>query len=186
MPSYLVCCIAEIPVQVLNKLLTDALVARIQHSPGNEGELVIVKADEDYDFVWKWPKKTAPPLDESFRPHVTASIAEASARYTVGSYIAVLDQHSLVDETAVLVARGPGGGVTGTVRVTFASILIVMVLLENGTMDFSEVLSVGNSQGGGMYGRLTETPKKGSLFRKRNMGIDQDREAVGLQGRRRW
>ncbi|KAK8016589.1 hypothetical protein PG993_014778 [Apiospora rasikravindrae] len=170
MAPFVVGCIAQIPIGVLNKFLVEALDLYNELALGNEDGLVIVEADDNYEGAYKWSDQASvPPLDESFRPHITTSIEDAAGRYPGGPYRAVLNQQSLADESAVLVAREPGGEVTDTARVTFELTLVVLVALEVGTIGLSEIRRIGESQGG-VYGRPTQEPKKGEPAPLKRLG----------------
>ncbi|KAK8064659.1 hypothetical protein PG994_007297 [Apiospora phragmitis] len=170
MAPFPVCCIAKIPIAILNKLLTDARAGSNDLAPGSECELAIVEACDDGSSMIS-DKATIPPLEESFRPYISASTDQAAEPQHVAgaSNFAVLDQQSPADETVVLVSRGQDGTVGGTARVTFESIQLVLVSLEMGTIGFSEIQSIAESQGE-VYGRPAERPKKGGLGPRKRLG----------------
>lgn len=155
--------------KTLNKLLTEALNGSNELVPGSDHELAIVEARDGASRI---PDEAAiPPLDESFRAYVAASVADAAAKHVAdASHFAVLDEQSASDDTALLVSRnGDNGAVDGEARVTFDSVQMVLNSLAMATLGFAEVQSIADSQGG-VYGRPAETPKRGEPAPRMRLG----------------
>jgi hypothetical protein len=111
---------------------------------------------------------TVPPLDESFRVYVAASVEDAAQHVGGASYFGVLDEQPTGDDTAVLVSRKQDGTVS-TTRVAFESIQIMLVSLRMATTGFAEVQSNADSQGG-VYGRPCEIPQRGGPAQRMRLG----------------
>ncbi|KAI0203565.1 hypothetical protein F4808DRAFT_24199 [Astrocystis sublimbata] len=169
MVTYPVCCIAEMPVTTLNKLLNQAHAGSEELVPNSDHELSIVGTESDGSS--KLPSEvTVPPLNESFKPFIAGSLEEAVKAIGGATYFAVLDRQSTADDTAVLVQRQDDGSLE-TARATFKSVQIVLASLVVAAIGFQEIVSIADSQGG-VYGRSTETPKKGEPAPRKRLGGD--------------
>ncbi|KAK8132063.1 hypothetical protein PG999_000236 [Apiospora kogelbergensis] len=158
-------------LKVLSRLLTDALAGSNDLAPGSEPELAIVEI-QDGGTSRVPSHATTTPLEESFRAFVAASVDDA-AKYHVGgaSYFALLDEQSSAEEekTVLLVSRCPDGTIEGTARVTFESAQFLLTSLAVASIGFTEIQSIGASQGG-VYGRSKEAPKKGEPGPRKRLG----------------
>ncbi|KAJ8132230.1 hypothetical protein O1611_g1393 [Lasiodiplodia mahajangana] len=167
MANYPVCCIAEMPIAVLNKLLDQARAGSEELVPNSEFELSVVGTTSE-GFSKLLDEATVPPLDDSFKPFVASSLEDASKNIGQAAYFAVLDQQSATDDSAVLVHRQNDGSLT-TARATFKSVQAILVSLSMATLGFQEIKSIADSQGG-VYGRPTETPRKGGEAPRKRLG----------------
>ncbi|KAI0426751.1 hypothetical protein F5Y09DRAFT_318103 [Xylaria sp. FL1042] len=158
MARYPVCCIAEMPIAVLNQLLNEAFAGSEELVPNSKHELtVITKADDGSGQLQEEP--TVPPLSDDFNPFIAASIADAACHVGSTCYFAVLDQQSTDDNTALLVHRQKDGS-NSTARVMFKSVQHVLIALSMASLGFAEIKAIAVSQGG-IYGRNERRPEKG-------------------------
>ncbi|KAI0440891.1 hypothetical protein F4803DRAFT_525424 [Xylaria telfairii] len=167
MADYPVCCIAEIPIAILNKLLDQALAGSEELVPNSEHELSIVVTNSDGSS--KLPgRATIPPLNDSFRPFIASSVEDAAKNIGTAAYFAVLDQQSMTDDSAVIVRR-QGDGSLESARATFKSVQTLLVSLSMATLGFQEIKNIAGSHGG-VYGRPLETPRKGGAAPRMRLG----------------
>ncbi|KAI1111688.1 hypothetical protein F5Y14DRAFT_304009 [Nemania sp. NC0429] len=167
MANYPVCCIAEMPIAVLNNLLDQAHAGSEELVPNSDHELSVVGAADDGSS--RLPEGvTAPPLDDNFKPFVASSLEDATRNIGSAQYFAILDQQSAADESAVLVHCQSDSSVT-TVRVTFKSVQNLLVSLSMATIGFEEISSIASTEGG-IYGRAAETPRKGAPAPRMKLG----------------
>ncbi|KAK5633570.1 hypothetical protein RRF57_009284 [Xylaria bambusicola] len=167
MADYPVCCIAEMPLTVLNELLDQAHAGSEELVPNSQHELSIVEAAGDGSS--RLPDKvTVPPLNDGFRPFIAGSLEGAAQNVGKAMYFAVLDHQSTTDDSAVLVHRRKDSPLA-TVRVTFKSVQSLLVSLSMATTGFEEISSIASSQGG-IYGRTAETPRKGAPAPRMRLG----------------
>ncbi|KAK8110223.1 uncharacterized protein PG998_006680 [Apiospora kogelbergensis] len=155
--------------KTLNKLLTEALDGSNELVPGSDHELVIVEARDGASRISD--QASIPPLDESFTAYIAASVDEAAANHVAkASHFVVLDEQSSNDDTALLVSRNQDDGtVDGVARLTFDSVQAVLVSLAMATLGFAEVQGIADSQGG-IYGKPTESPKRGEPAPRMKLG----------------
>ncbi|KAI0097551.1 hypothetical protein GGR51DRAFT_540690 [Nemania sp. FL0031] len=167
MANYPVCCIAEMPITVLNKLLDQARAGSEELVPNSDYELSVVATTSDGSSRLD-DAATVPPLHDSFKPFVTSTLEDASRNIGQATYFAVLDQQSATDDSAILVRRQSDGSLT-TVRATFKSVQVVLVSLAMATLGFQEIRNIADSQGG-VYGRPAEAPRKGGEAPRKRLG----------------
>ncbi|KAI1419304.1 hypothetical protein F5Y12DRAFT_778690 [Xylaria sp. FL1777] len=149
MARYPVCCVAEVSLAGLDRLLNEALAGSEELVPNSEHELSIVV--EENDGSSKLPgEATVPPLGSTFKPFVAASVDDAARHIGDACYFAVLDQECTNNDTATLVHHQEDGSNT-TVRVTLKSVQHVLVSLSVASLGFQEIQRIANSQGG-VYG----------------------------------
>ncbi|KAI8949397.1 hypothetical protein F4801DRAFT_405657 [Xylaria longipes] len=167
MADYPVCCIAEMPIAVLNKLLDQARAGSEELVPNSEHELSIVVTNSDGSR--KLPDGvTIPPLNDSFKPFIASSVENAAKAIGKAAYFAVLDQQSTIDDSAIIVRRQSDGSLA-TTRATFKSVQTLLVSLSIATIGFQELKNIADSQGG-VYGRPVETPRKGGAAPRKRLG----------------
>ncbi|KAI0869324.1 hypothetical protein GGS24DRAFT_166506 [Hypoxylon argillaceum] len=167
MANYFVCCITEMPIAVLNKLLDQARTGSEELVPNSEYELSVIAATSDGSSRLL-DEATVPPLDDSFRPFIANSLEDAAKNIGQATNFAVLDQQSMVDDSAILVRRESDGSLA-TTRATFKSVQVVLVSLAMATLGFQEIKNIADSQGG-VYGRPVETPRKGGPTPRMRLG----------------
>ncbi|KAK7946230.1 uncharacterized protein PG986_010551 [Apiospora aurea] len=156
-------------LETLNKLLTDALGGSNELVPGSDHELVVVEARDGASRIPD--QATVPPLHESFSAYIAASVGDAATQHVgEASHFVVLDEQSSNDGTALLLSRNQHDGTVDSVaRVTFDSVQAVLVSLATATLGFTEVQSIADSRGG-IYGRPTESPKRGGPAPRMKLG----------------
>ncbi|KAI0508967.1 hypothetical protein F5B22DRAFT_618724, partial [Xylaria bambusicola] len=167
MADYPVCCIAEMPLTVLNQLLDQAHAGSEELVPNSEHELSIVEAASDGSSTLSH-KVTVPPLNDDFKPFIASSLEDAAQNVGKAVYFAVLDHQSTTDGSATLVHCQKDSPLA-TARVTFKSVQSLLVSLSMATIGFEEISSIASSQGG-IYGRAAETPRKGAPAPRMRLG----------------
>ncbi|KAI0972127.1 hypothetical protein F4678DRAFT_69142 [Xylaria arbuscula] len=167
MDSHPVCCITEMPIAVLNRLLNESFAGSEELVLDSEHKLTIVANAGDGSSRLQ-EEASVPPLCDTFAPFVAASIDDAARHIGDVSYFAVLDQQSLDDSTALLLYRQKDGS-NSTARVTFKSVQHVLVSLSVATLGFQKTQNIVESQGG-IYGRDENRPKKGGHAPPKKLG----------------
>ncbi|KAI1288681.1 hypothetical protein F5Y03DRAFT_401624 [Xylaria venustula] len=168
MAGHPVCCITEVPIAVLNRLLNEAFAGSEELVPDSEHQLAIaVNASDGSSKLQE--KASVPPLNGSFTPFVAASIDDAARHIGDVSYFAVLDRQSIDDSTALLLHRQKDGS-NSTARVTFKSVQHILVSLSVAALGFQEIQDIAESQGG-IYGRDENRPKRGGLTPPKKLGL---------------
>ncbi|KAI0188582.1 hypothetical protein EV127DRAFT_512835 [Xylaria flabelliformis] len=167
MVGHPVCCVVEMPIANLNKLLDQAQSGSEELIPNSEYELTIV--GENSDGSSKLPDSvTIPPLNDGFKPFIASSVEDATKTTGETAYFAVLDQQSTNDDSAILVHRQTDGSLE-TARAAFKSVQTLLVSLSMATLGFQEIKSIAHSQSG-VYGRPVETPGKGGAAPRKRLG----------------
>ncbi|RYP53408.1 hypothetical protein DL769_010524 [Monosporascus sp. CRB-8-3] len=108
-----------------------------------------------------------PPVQPFTSPFIGQSAEEVSNHVNGVNYLVILDKQSTEDDTAVLVARGPGG--VQTVRTTFESAQHLLTAVEIATLGFDEIQQIAGSSGG-VYGASRNEPQRGGPAPRRRLG----------------
>ncbi|KAI2470950.1 hypothetical protein F4781DRAFT_155781 [Annulohypoxylon bovei var. microspora] len=156
-------CIADVPISVIERLLSDSLEGSNKLAPGSEPSLAIVTTANEVPTTASWP-----PLPPFTSPFLGQSVEEVSDQFAHITHFAVLDERSINDETATLVQRGSLGDVQ-TARVTFGSVQSVLIALDVATIGFSEIQSIAAFKGD-VYGIDSGSPKKGQPAPRMRLG----------------
>ncbi|RYP14726.1 hypothetical protein DL765_006196 [Monosporascus sp. GIB2] len=165
MSPYPVCCTAEVPTEVVERFLNDAHAGAERLVPNTPRCLAVVTS---VDGTASIPTTASePPLQPFTSPFIGQSAEEVYNHVNGANYLAILDQQSIEDGTAVLVARRPGG--IQTVRTTFESAQHLLTGLEIATLGFDEIQQVAGSSGG-VYGASRNEPQRGGPAPRRRLG----------------
>ncbi|KAI1400033.1 hypothetical protein F4819DRAFT_462736 [Hypoxylon fuscum] len=163
MSVFPVYCTAEIPVQVAERFLSEALAGSNKLAPGSEPALAIVTTTRFSPSIASQPR-----LQPFSSPFLGQSVEEISRELDGATFFAILDGRSMEDETALLATCDEDGTVQ-TARVTFNYTQSLLVSLDIATLGFGEIQHIATSSGG-VYGRNRETPQRGAPAPRKRLG----------------
>lgn len=109
-----------------------------------------------------------PPLPQSITPFTAESIEDAAQNVGGAKYLAVLDEESAIEETAIIASRQAEGPVR-VVRATFDSVQHLIAALSVASIGFAEIQSIADSSDD-VYGRHTKNPRKGEPAPRKRLG----------------